>query len=768
MRRTRLASVLLAAALLPAFQDAPPEAAGWKLVAVNDLGMHCMDSDYSLFSVLPPFNNVFAQLIDPSGNLVTSPGQITLTYEGVADPSGSINTTSIGKTDYWTYAPLIFGASGVPDTGLTGNDMPGPGNVPQPMTFNAQQRAWVADGIPITPVDDAGHRRTYPLLKIVARDGAGAVLATTTPVLPVSTEMDCRACHASGAGPAAQPAGGWADDKRSERDYRLNILRLHDEHQAGYSTYTLALAANGMNPAGLEATAVQDGRPILCAACHASNALGTAGFPGVRALTAAVHAGHAAVIDPVNGLSLDASDNRSACYRCHPGSETRCLRGAMGAAVGPDTELLMQCQDCHGNMSKVGDSARSGWLDEPNCQACHTGTATQNNGQIRYTNVFEPNGEMRVAVNQSFATNPDVPAAGLSLFKLSLGHGNLRCESCHGSTHAEYPGLHANDNLGMQGLQGHAGVAAECNACHATVPLTVTGGPHGMHPIGNSWISQHGPVSEGSGALQCRACHGLDYRGTVLSATQASRSFSTDFGTKTFFDGAVVSCYACHDGPSSENPSPNHKPVAAAKVMTVGDLPASVTLTATDADGNPLTWRVVTQPQGGRVGLVGALATYDPDPGFAGVDDFTVAACDGSVDSNLAHVTVTRLGNSSLYGFGYPGTGGLVPDFSAGAPAIGDLLPIVLDNSSGATTTAFVWVSLEFGQFDTPYGGALQLEPTLLVVLPLPAVGLDTSVTMPSDPVLVGIVLQTQAVQPDRGAVYGWAFSRGLRLAIGA
>ncbi len=35
----------------------------------------------------------------------------------------------------------------------------------------------------------------------------------------------------------------------------------------------------------------------------------------------------------------------------------------------------IQCQDCHGSMSDVGDPGRQGWLQEPNCQACHTGTA---------------------------------------------------------------------------------------------------------------------------------------------------------------------------------------------------------------------------------------------------------------------------------------------------------------------------------------------------------------------------------------------------------
>ncbi len=52
---------------------------GYTLLAWNNLGMHCMDSDYSIFSILPPYNVVNAQLIDPNGNLVRSPAGVTVT-----------------------------------------------------------------------------------------------------------------------------------------------------------------------------------------------------------------------------------------------------------------------------------------------------------------------------------------------------------------------------------------------------------------------------------------------------------------------------------------------------------------------------------------------------------------------------------------------------------------------------------------------------------------------------------------------------------------
>ena len=45
---------------------------GWTVVAWNNLGMHCMDADFSVFAILPPYNTIQAQVIDASGRLVKS------------------------------------------------------------------------------------------------------------------------------------------------------------------------------------------------------------------------------------------------------------------------------------------------------------------------------------------------------------------------------------------------------------------------------------------------------------------------------------------------------------------------------------------------------------------------------------------------------------------------------------------------------------------------------------------------------------------------
>ena len=691
----------------------PAGAASYTVVGWNNLGMHCMDGDFSVLSLLPPYNTIHAQVIDPTGARVTDPAAagITVTYEAIADSSGSINTTSQGKTNFWQYVLALFGAAPAIDVGLTGVRMPGAGNTRQPMTWDAAAGWFIAEGIPITPYDDALQKNPYPMMRLVARTSGGAMLAFTDIVLPVSDEMDCSSCHSPLAGtPApAMPAGGWVTDPDAQRETRLNIVRKHDDLQAGNPVYTAALGAVGYNAGGLYAAVTSDGQPILCAICHASAALGTTGQTDVVPLTEAIHGRHAGVTDPVTGQTLDAATNRAACYRCHPGAETRCLRGVMGASVAPDGSLAIQCQECHGSMSAVGASGRQGWLEEPLCQSCHTGTATHNNGEIRYTSVFDAPGHVRQAVDQTFATTANAPMAGLSLYRFSTGHGGLKCEACHGSTHAEFASTHANDNVQSTERQGHVGMLVECGACHGgTQPSTLTGGPHGLHPLGQPWVSAHPDlVGEGGDPTPCRVCHGTDYRGTVLSRAKASRTLSGESGTKQVWRGFQIGCYTCHLGPHNGDPNPNRPAVASgASVSTPAGVSLVIPLGAHDLDGNPLTLRIVSQPGHGTTGLSGINATYVPEPGFSGADSFTFAAWDGSTDSNLGTVTVSVGGS-------------LCGDFTGD----GQLLT---NDALGVLRTAVHLVTCSLHVCDFDGSGTINTADALAV--------LQAAVNLPSDP----------------------------------
>lgn len=97
--------------------------------------------------------------------------------------------------------------------------------------------------------------------------------------------------------------------------------------------------------------------------------------------------------------------------------------------------------------------------------------------------------------------------------------------------------------------------------------------------------------------------------------------------------------------------SPNSAPEASDATLTTDEnKAASGTLTATDADGDPLTFSIVNDPKHGSVSLDDASTgtyTYSPDDGYSGGDSFTFKANDGQADSNVATISITVKGSGS-------------------------------------------------------------------------------------------------------------------------
>jgi hypothetical protein len=349
------------------------------IIGWNDLGMHCSNKDFSKLVVLPPYNNVHAQVIQV-GDATHVPVVVTAGFHVTYEIPG--NTYSVGKTNFWSYEDQIFGVNLPDNVGLTGNGLTG--------LMTASGNNFVATGIPITPYTDADlvHENAFQLGLLKLYDASNNLLATAPPVIPVSNEISCvgSGCHAS----------------------ETALLNQHD-------------AEDGFNPANT---------PILCASCHSSNALGTAGRPGLPSLSEAVHSKHGEITND--------------CYKCHPGPTTQCLRDVMKNKHG------FTCQTCHGSVSNVGATIAAGrnpWLQEPSCgaTACHGATYAEEPGK---------------------------------LFRQSQGHGGLYCSACHGEPHAILPSSQPNDNVQNIALQGHAGTLKDCTVCHGVVPTGA--GPHGI------------------------------------------------------------------------------------------------------------------------------------------------------------------------------------------------------------------------------------------------------------------------------------------------
>ena len=87
----------------------------------------------------------------------------------------------------------------------------------------------------------------------------------------------------------------------------------------------------------------------------------------------------------------------------------------------------------------------------------------------------------------------------------------------------------------------------------------------------------------------------------------------------------------------------DHAPVASSATMTVAaGTSTAVMLSATDADGDSLTYSVVTSPAHGQLSSgTGPNRIYTPNAGYTGSDSFTFKANDGIADSNIATVSIT-------------------------------------------------------------------------------------------------------------------------------
>ena len=241
------------------------------VIAWNDLGMHCYDDDFSKFSILPPYNTLWAQVIKRGATPEIVASGITVEY------SFENNTTSQGKTNFWNYADKLFGVSLSPDTGLKGKKLSG--------TMDNAGDHFIAEGIPLTQYNDDGSINYYQTAIVTVKDSQGNIIAQTRTVAPVSNEMHCSNCHQDNG------VEGIATG-----NYRTNILTLHDRE---------------------EGTHLMDNQPVLCASCHPSNALGTTG--NEDSLSHVIHNKHKDKVP----AGIDG------CYNCHPGPNTQCLRGVM-------------------------------------------------------------------------------------------------------------------------------------------------------------------------------------------------------------------------------------------------------------------------------------------------------------------------------------------------------------------------------------------------------------------------------------------------------
>jgi len=128
----------------------------------------------------------------------------------------------------------------------------------------------------------------------------------------------------------------------------------------------------------------------------------------------------------------------------------------------------------------------------------------------------------------------------------------------------------------------------------------------------------------------------------------ANGSFS--YTPASNFNGPITFTYKANDGFIDSNTATvtitvnpiNDVPVANSQsVSTNEDTNVGITLTASDVDGDSLSYIVVSNPSHGNLTGTAPNLTYHPNANYNGPDSFTFKANDGQADSNVATVSIT-------------------------------------------------------------------------------------------------------------------------------
>ncbi|HEY6872141.1 MAG TPA: hypothetical protein VI298_05355 [Geobacteraceae bacterium] len=471
----------LAALAATAIFSAAAAADSFKIIAWNDLGMHCACPTFAGFLLLPPFNTVKAQVIHVSPSVLSPSDGISVTYSLAEETDASLQADPY-FSQWITYSPKLFPGFqpvvngkvvGIAGKGITGT-----------MDYDSNALAFTAVGIPAYPVttgntakdimtDPLGgpNRDPYITMNLTAKLN-GTTVATTSTVVPVAFG-GCCTCHlnlAAANGYPKTPTGSFA-----------YMGKMHGQNGS-------KIDFNYLDPTG-------DGTsgPIRCSWCHWDPAMGETAAPGLPNVwpnyvimpgapftKADIKVSQYSFSDVLHrfhtqdNLVLTQYDPSIAnnCYDCHPGNGVNCFRGTH------KTKALW-CIDCHGNLNQrvAAGQLTQPWLGStlPSCwapakgitsaYACHSATTYP----AGYT--WDP----------GFAGK----------FINSAGHHNAKilCETCHGEAHAEAPSSQSLDNVQLSNLQGQAGFTfpagkdktyalGVCNVCHSGQSNTWGVPPH--------------------------------------------------------------------------------------------------------------------------------------------------------------------------------------------------------------------------------------------------------------------------------------------------
>jgi hypothetical protein len=199
-------------------------------------------------------------------------------------------------------------------------------------------------------------------------------------------------------------------------------------------------------------------------------------------------------------------------------------------------------------------------------------------------------------------------------------------------------------NAGFSGTDGFTYTAHDGEAASAPATVTITvraAGPDTVDILTASYSTKAKKLhveatssAQPDAVLTVLGYGDMTWNGTVYVFDKRVSLAPGDFVKVTSSRGGSDTFYF--------NGGSNQPPVANAQSVTVlKDTPKAITLTATDANGDALTYAIVTPPAHGTLSGTAPNVTYSPAGGYTGDDSFTFKANDGQADSNVATVSIT-------------------------------------------------------------------------------------------------------------------------------
>lgn len=586
----------------------PPPSGGnlgeLRVLAANDLGMHCADLDYQVFSILPPFNVLHAQVVERGQGggepRLLSDADVRLTYAASSSPldpagAGSINTTSgytaggVPKTNFWdlgaitgktlaydTYAVLYPYDSGVGDSILAlfeplpvdrglpvpdinellaGNlvphqqDMPGSANTPQAFSRFDRDLAFFAG----LTVQGQTIGKVIPGVNWFAADGI--------PILPV-------------------------DDQGRSNAYPLMKVEARDK-----ATDAVLAATDVVLPVASEAD---------CQTCHAASDDGYSGL-------ASDFAGVNTDADPGNDFMVMTeaqalADGLGPQYLLNAAKVNILRLHDAKHGTDLDNQRPVQCSQCH--YSPALDLAQVGPVDDAagrqqtthismsRAMHGHHGSLTFGGGDVfpqmpapddpardQPANTVYPGADASLTVTEYVLQETCYqchPGKQTQCLRGAMAAGGVVCQDCHGNMEQvgnDFTGQLSAANPAPDGLDLGKRIpwASEpaCQSCHTgdaaspNHPAGAVVAPDGIRllqayilgepdakpiKVADSRFAENESLyrlSNGHGGVMCEGCHGSTH--AIFPNPNPMANDNVTAKQLQGHSGTIIECDTCHE-----------------------------------------------------------------------------------------------------------------------------------------------------------------------------------------------------------------------------